>query len=136
MTDAPVPGSGTGRLRVADLNSAIVSTIVRHFVGVRLRCSTQHRPARRATAAEPAAPVPDPTPAERLRQQLMAVLSDTRQSKSTAQLRDDVRERFGDPVVIEAVYRNLTVLERRGDVRRSKSSGRDTHWLAASEHIG
>ncbi|WP_235624124.1 Fur family transcriptional regulator [Mycolicibacterium goodii] len=61
----------------------------------------------------------------------MAVLSDTRQSKTTAQLRDDVRERFGDPVVIEAVYRNLTVLQRRGDVRRSKSPGRDAHWLPA-----
>ncbi|MBU8808351.1 Fur family transcriptional regulator [Mycolicibacterium goodii] len=75
--------------------------------------------------------MPDPTPAERLRQQLMAVLSATGQSKSTAQLRDDIRDRFGDPVVIEAVYRNLTVLERRGDVRRSKSAGRDAHWLAA-----
>jgi Fe2+ or Zn2+ uptake regulation protein len=61
----------------------------------------------------------------------MTVLSDTSQPMTTAQLRDDVRERFGDPVVIEAVYRNLTVLERRGDVRRSRSSGRDAHWLPA-----
>lgn len=50
---------------------------------------------------------------------------------STAQLRDHIHEHFREPVVIEAVYRNLTVLERRGDVRRRKLPGRDAHWTCA-----
>ncbi|GAB5897770.1 hypothetical protein OKHIL_35790 [Mycolicibacterium mageritense] len=51
---------------------------------------------------------------------------------TTAQLRDHVHERFREPVVIEAVHRNLTVLERRGDVRRCKQPGRDAHWTLDS----
>ncbi len=50
---------------------------------------------------------------------------------TTAQLRDHVQQHFSESVVIEAVYRNLTVLERRGDVRRRKPPGRDTHWSRA-----
>lgn len=47
---------------------------------------------------------------------------------TTAQLRDHAHEHFRVPIVIEAVYRNLTVLERRGDVQRRKLPGRDAHW--------
>ncbi|WP_449560597.1 Fur family transcriptional regulator [Mycolicibacterium mageritense] len=77
-------------------------------------------------------PATDPTPAERLRQRLLGALEGCRGSMTTAQLRDHVHERFREPVVIEAVHRNLTVLERRGDVRRCKQPGRDAHWTLDS----
>lgn len=51
---------------------------------------------------------------------------------TTAQLRDHVHERFHEPVVIEAVYRNLTVLVGRGDVQRHRVAGRDAHWACTS----
>lgn len=50
---------------------------------------------------------------------------------TTAQLRDDLHAHFPAPVVIESVYRNLTVLERRGHVERQKLKGRDAHWSRA-----
>ncbi|MDV3126083.1 Fur family transcriptional regulator [Mycobacterium sp. 21AC1] len=77
-------------------------------------------------------PATSPSPAERLRQRLLSALDDARGPMTTAQLRDHVQQRFGQPVVIEAVYRNLTVLERRGDVRRHKGPGRDAHWARAT----
>lgn len=40
---------------------------------------------------------------------------------------------FRAPVVIESVYRNLTVLERRGAVQRRKLQGRDAHWSRATD---
>ncbi|ORA39396.1 Fur family transcriptional regulator [Mycobacterium aquaticum] len=76
-------------------------------------------------------PATNPTPAERLRLRLLSALSGTRRSMTTAQLRDHVHEHFGEPVVIEAVYRNLTVLERRGDVQRCDGPGRDAYWTTA-----
>ncbi len=42
-----------------------------------------------------------------------------------------MHEHFRAPVVIESVYRNLTVLERRGHVERRKAQGRDAHWSRA-----
>ncbi|MEE6166662.1 MULTISPECIES: Fur family transcriptional regulator [unclassified Mycolicibacterium] len=76
-------------------------------------------------------PATNPTPAERLRLRLVSALAGTRRSMTTAELRDHVHEHFAEPVVIEAVYRNLTVLERRGDVRRCDGPGRDAYWMAA-----
>lgn len=52
---------------------------------------------------------------------------------TTAQLRDDMHAHFRAPVVIESVYRNLTVLERRGAVQRRKLQGRDAHWSRATD---
>ncbi|KWX23944.1 transcriptional repressor [Mycolicibacterium wolinskyi] len=75
--------------------------------------------------------MPDSAPAERLRQNLLSALESSKKPMSTAQLRDHIHEHFREPVVIEAVYRNLTVLERRGDVRRRKLPGRDAHWTRA-----
>lgn len=71
------------------------------------------------------------SPAEQLRQQLLRALEDARGPMTTAQLRQHVQEQLGQPVVIESVYRNLTVLERRGEVRRDKPSGRNIRWLRA-----
>lgn len=77
-------------------------------------------------------PRPEPSPAERLRQRLLGALDEAGTPLTTAQLRDHVLQRFGDPVVIEAVYRNLTVLERRGAVRRHDVPGRHAHWASAA----
>ncbi len=52
---------------------------------------------------------------------------------TTAQLRDDLHEHFRSPVVIESVYRNLTVLERRGHVERRTLQGRDARWSRAAD---
>jgi Fe2+ or Zn2+ uptake regulation protein len=76
-------------------------------------------------------PATNLTPAERLRQRLLSALADNRQSMTTAELRDHVHEHFSEAVVIEAVYRNLTVLERRGDVYRCDGPGRDAYWMVA-----
>ncbi|CRZ16870.1 helix-turn-helix domain-containing protein [Mycolicibacterium neworleansense] len=75
----------------------------------------------------------DRVPAERLRQHLLNALERTSRPMTTAQLRDDMHEHFRAPVVIESVYRNLTVLERRGDVERRKLQGRDAHWSRATD---
>ncbi|OMC31261.1 Fur family transcriptional regulator [Mycobacterium sp. GA-1841] len=77
----------------------------------------------------------DRVPAERLRQHLLTALERTSGPMTTAQLRDDIHEHLRAPVVIEAVYRNLTVLERRGDVERRKLSGRDAHWSRTVDQI-
>jgi Fe2+ or Zn2+ uptake regulation protein len=73
-------------------------------------------------------PATNSAPAERLRQRLLCALTDSRQPMTTAELRDHVHKRFDEPVVIETVYRNLTVLLRRGDIRRSDGPGRGAHW--------
>ncbi|MHA3024371.1 Fur family transcriptional regulator [Mycobacterium sp. BMJ-28] len=66
-----------------------------------------------------------------LREWLLTALQDTDETMTTAQLRDYV-QRQGKSAVIEAVYRNLTVLERRGDVVRRPGPGRDACWAAAA----
>ncbi|MBU9762513.1 Fur family transcriptional regulator [Mycobacterium sp. TNTM28] len=71
--------------------------------------------------------------AEHLRQHLLHALERTSRPMTTAQLRDDMHAHFHAPVVIESVYRNLTVLERRGDVERRKLQGRDAHWSRAAD---
>lgn len=66
-----------------------------------------------------------------LREWLLTALHATDGTMTTADLRDYV-QRQGKGAVIEAVYRNLTVLERRGDVVRRPGPGRDAHWAAAA----
>ncbi|PIB77317.1 transcriptional repressor [Mycobacterium celatum] len=68
-----------------------------------------------------------------LRQTLLSYLADARRSLTTAQLREHTEEHFRQPIVIETVYRSLTVLGRRGDVKRRNTSGRHTHWVRSSE---
>ena len=73
--------------------------------------------------------------AAQLRDWLLAALDDTDGTLTTAELRDYVQrraDRVGKDTVIESVYRNLTVLERRGDVVRRPGPGRDAHWAAAT----
>ncbi len=65
---------------------------------------------------------------ERLRAQLLAVLQDTDQPMTTSELRDHLHTQHGSPAVIEAVYRNLTVLQRRGEVERRPGTGRCAYW--------
>ena len=77
-------------------------------------------------------PATSRTPAELLRQRLLSALAADGQSMTTAQLRDQVQASFPGSVVIEAVYRNLTVLERRGEVRRDHQRGRNACWLLAT----
>lgn len=70
-----------------------------------------------------------------LREWLLTALHATDGTMTTADLRDYVQLRgkaLGKGTVIEAVYRNLTVLERRGDVVRRPGPGRDAHWAAAA----
>jgi Fe2+ or Zn2+ uptake regulation protein len=67
-----------------------------------------------------------------LRERLLSALAGSRESMTTAELRDHVHEHFSEAVVIEAVYRSLTVLERRGDVRRCDGPGRDAYWVVAA----
>ena len=77
-------------------------------------------------------PAPRHTPAELLRQRLIGALEACGGSMTTAQLRDHIQSSFPGSVVIEAVYRNLTVLERRGDVQRESQQGRNAYWRLAS----
>jgi Fe2+ or Zn2+ uptake regulation protein len=65
---------------------------------------------------------------QQLRAQLLTLLQDADQPMTTSELRDHMHGRFASRVVIETVYRNLTVLERRGDVARHPGPGRDAHW--------
>jgi len=68
---------------------------------------------------------------ERLRAQLLAVLQDASQPLTTAELRDHLCGQGNSSTVIESVYRNLTVLQRRGEVQRVPGPGRDAYWAAA-----
>lgn len=73
--------------------------------------------------------------AAQLREWLLTALDDTDGTMTTAELRDYVQlkgKALGKSAVIESVYRNLTVLERRGDVVRRPGPGRDAHWAAAA----
>lgn len=67
---------------------------------------------------------------ERLRAQLLTILQDTDGPLTTAELRDHLHGHFASRVVIETVYRNLTVLQRRGEVERRPGPGRDAYWGA------
>ncbi|ORV99581.1 transcriptional repressor [Mycobacterium kyorinense] len=66
---------------------------------------------------------------ELLRQTLLSYLTRASRSLTTAQLREHTEEHFRQPIVIETIYRSLTVLERRGDVKRHNISGRHAHWV-------
>lgn len=60
---------------------------------------------------------------ELVRKQLLAVLTDTGGDLTTAQLRQ-LLLRWAPGLVNETVYRNLVVLEHRGEVRRLRYPGR------------
>ena len=66
-----------------------------------------------------------------LRAQLMNALRDADQPMTTAELRDRVLRQGHSTAVIESVYRNLTELQRRGDVVRQPGPGRDAYWASA-----
>ena len=68
---------------------------------------------------------------ERLRAQLVSALQQEDRPMTTAELRDYVLRQGNSNAVIESVYRNLTVLQRRGDVVRHPGPGRDAQWAAA-----
>ena len=68
---------------------------------------------------------------ERLRAQLVSALQQEDRPMTTAELRDHVLRHGNSTAVIESVYRNLTVLQRRGDVVRHPGPGRDAQWAAA-----
>lgn len=65
---------------------------------------------------------------EQLRAQLLKILQDTDRPMTTAELRDHLHEHHRSPVVIETVYRNLTVLQRRDEIERRPGPGRDACW--------
>ena len=68
---------------------------------------------------------------ERLRALLVNALEGCNQPMTTAELRDHVLRQGNSAAVIESVYRNLTVLQRRGDVVRRPGPGRDAYWALA-----
>lgn len=68
---------------------------------------------------------------ERLRGQLLTALQNSDRALTTAELRDHVLRQDNSSAVIETVYRNLTVLQRRGDVERQPGPGRDAYWAIA-----
>ena len=65
---------------------------------------------------------------EQLRAQLLTILQDTDNPMTTRELRDHMHSHCASRVVIETVYRNLTVLQRRNEVERRPSPGRDAYW--------
>lgn len=71
--------------------------------------------------------------AEQLRQQLLNSLAGYRGPVTTAALRDRLHaDRDPASLTIEAVYRNLTLLHRRGQVRQIRTGGRHVSWTLAS----
>jgi Fe2+ or Zn2+ uptake regulation protein len=69
-----------------------------------------------------------PPPPEALRQRLLAALAESSDAMTTAELRHCLSTVFGQDVVHERIYRNLELLERRGEVARSTPGGRHTLW--------
>lgn len=65
---------------------------------------------------------------EQLRAQLLTILQDAGQPMTTAELRDHLHTQLSSRAVIETVYRNLTVLQRRDEVERRPGPGRDAYW--------
>ncbi len=47
---------------------------------------------------------------------------------TTSELRDHLHAQHASGAVIESVYRNLTVLQRRGEVERRPGAGRGAYW--------
>ncbi len=65
---------------------------------------------------------------EQLRAQLLTILQDADRPMTTSELRDHLHAHCASRVVIETVYRNLTVLQRRDEVERRPGPGRDAFW--------
>ena len=65
---------------------------------------------------------------EQLRAQVLAILQDADAPLTTSELRDQLHTQYGSGAVIESVYRNLTVLQRRGEVERRPGAGRGAYW--------
>lgn len=63
-----------------------------------------------------------------MRAQLLTILQDADRPMTTGELRDHLHEQWGSRAVIETVYRNLTVLQRRDEVERRPGPGRDAYW--------
>lgn len=79
----------------------------------------------------------DSTPPRKpdLRGTLLRALAANGHPMSTAELRADANERLGDnavPVVHELVYRALLGLQRSGEVRRQRLTGRHALWSLTS----
>jgi Fe2+ or Zn2+ uptake regulation protein len=68
---------------------------------------------------------------EVLRQRLLTALGESSVALTTADLRRCLSSTFGQDVVHERVYRNLEVLEKRGEVARTTPGGRHTLWRLA-----
>jgi Fe2+ or Zn2+ uptake regulation protein len=65
---------------------------------------------------------------ELIRQRLLATLANGSTAISTADLRRVLTGDFHVEMVQELVYRNLEILERRGEVVRVRTAGRHTLW--------
>jgi Fe2+ or Zn2+ uptake regulation protein len=65
---------------------------------------------------------------EQLRVQLLTILQDADRPMTTSELRDHLHAHCASRVVIETVYRNLTVLLHRDEVERRPGAGRDACW--------
>jgi Fe2+ or Zn2+ uptake regulation protein len=76
----------------------------------------------------------NPPPPETLRHRLLRVLAESYEAMTTAELRRCLSTVFGQDVVHERIYRNLEVLEKRGDVARATPSGRHTLWRLTRPH--
>lgn len=63
-----------------------------------------------------------------LRRLLLGMLGDTAAVSSTADLRRALSDTLGTNVVHEVVYRNLQILEKRGQVTRHGAVGRHCYW--------
>ena len=70
-----------------------------------------------------------PPAPEAVRQKLLAALTEGSDAMTTAELRRCLSATFGRDVVHERIYRNLEVLEKRGEVTRTSPGGRrHTLW--------
>lgn len=63
-----------------------------------------------------------------MRAQLLTILQDADRPMTTSELRDHLHEYSATRVVIETVYRNLTVLQHRAEVERRPGTGRGAYW--------
>ena len=70
----------------------------------------------------------NPPPPEVLRQRLLTVLAEANEAMTTADLRRCLSTGFGGDVVHERIYRNLEILQKRGEVARADTVGRHTRW--------
>ena len=71
---------------------------------------------------------------QQLRHQILAMLAASPDAMRTADVRRCLSETFGQDLVHEHVYRNLVILEHRGDVARTAQSGRHTLWRLSATH--